>query len=166
MKGAPDTPRLEYDVRDSIGYWLAQATTALRNAVRQELAPHGITFRQFEVLAWLALDGDSCQVELARRMEVEAPTMARLLDRMERDGWVQRVPVPGDRRKKRVRPTAKAHRTWGMAVECAYRVRARAQAGMEPAEIEQMIAQLQQIVGNLEDPLPADHASSENATDA
>jgi MarR family transcriptional regulator for hemolysin len=38
------------------------------------------------------------QVALARLQRVEAPTLCRMVDRLERDGLVERRPHPGDRR--------------------------------------------------------------------
>ena len=42
---------LIYDFEESIGYWLTMTTQAYHRAVGEELAPHGITYRQSMVLA-------------------------------------------------------------------------------------------------------------------
>ena len=84
------------------------ATQAYHRAVSLEVAPHGITYRQSLVLAWLAVEGELSQAELAAMMMVEPPTLVGILDRMERDGWITRNGCPADRRKKLIRPTAAA----------------------------------------------------------
>ena len=59
---------LEYDFENSVGYWLVRTAQACERAVSEELAPEGITYRQFQVLGWLVLEGDLAQNELAERM--------------------------------------------------------------------------------------------------
>ena len=46
------------------------------------------------------------QKELARLASVEQPTMAATLKRMERDGLIERTPVPADRRSATISLTA------------------------------------------------------------
>ena len=55
---------LEYDFEKSIGYWVASTAHALRRALDVELSRECITFRQWEVLAWIAAEGEQSQVEL------------------------------------------------------------------------------------------------------
>ncbi len=115
---------LLYDFEQSIGYWLTLATQAYHRAVSDEVAPHGITFRQSQVLAWLALEGELSQAELANKMMIEPPTLVGILDRMERDGWITRNNCPSDRRKKLIRATAAAEPVWEKIAEGGRRVRA------------------------------------------
>ena len=88
---------LQYDFEQSIGYWVTFTSNRYQQAVKEELAPYGITFRQMQVLCWLVYEGPLTQVDLADRMMVEPPTLVRILDRMERDGWVRREADPNDR---------------------------------------------------------------------
>lgn len=59
------------------------------------------------------------QRELAERIGIEGPTLVRLLDAMERDGWVIRVPSPNDRRQKVVKVTPKAQAAFAAMDETA-----------------------------------------------
>ncbi|UGT39443.1 MarR family transcriptional regulator [Nocardia yamanashiensis] len=43
--------------------------------------------------------------ELATRLDVEAPHVSRQIQRLEKAGYVERVPDPDDRRAQRVKPT-------------------------------------------------------------
>ena len=141
---------LEYDFEASIGYWLCLASRAIERALNEELAPHGITFPQWQVLAWLALEGEELsQSQLADRLRIEPPTLAGILDRMERDGWVRRHPSTKDRRKKMVRPTPRVRPIWDQVVTCARRVRARAVQGVDPAELETVKRVLATVRENL-----------------
>ncbi|MFN0053577.1 MAG: MarR family winged helix-turn-helix transcriptional regulator [Planctomycetales bacterium] len=127
---------LQFDFDESLGYWICSTAQACRRALNTELEKQGITFRQWEVLAWIALEGEMSQVELADRLGIEAPTLVGILDRMERDGWLDRYNCPEDRRRKRIRATEKAGAVWNRMVECAHRVRAQARAGLSQQELD------------------------------
>src|SRR4051794_20415990 len=120
---------LQYDFEKSVGCWVAMTSHAMRRELATQLAKEGITLRQWEVLAWTALEGEISQAELAERLGIEAPTLVGILDRMERDGWLDRYPCSQDRRKKRIRATEKAETLWNRMVDCAHRVRAQATQG-------------------------------------
>lgn len=146
---------LYYDFENSLGYWVCITSHAFRRALNAELVREGISFRQWEVLAWIALEGELSQARLADRLGIEAPTLVGILNRMERDGWLDRVPCLQDRRKKRIRASQKAEQSWGRMVECAHAVRARAVEGMSEEELQTfkgMCARIRENLGvNLDD---------------
>lgn len=129
---------IEYDFEESVGYWVTVTALAFRRALNEELAPHGITFRQFQVLGWLALEGELSQRELADRMDVEPPTLAGILDRMEAADWVIRQGCPDDRRRKIICIGPAAEPVWETVAACARRVRSEATAGLTPEQVDQL----------------------------
>lgn len=126
---------LQYDFENSPGYWIFATAHALYRAMNEELQQHGITYRQWEVLAWTVACGEMSQSELAERMRIEAPTLVGVLDRMERDGWIERVPSEKDRRKKMIYPTPRVMPMWEKMVACAMRVRGRALRGVSNEQL-------------------------------
>jgi MarR family transcriptional regulator for hemolysin len=68
----------------------------------------GLATAQIPVLATLKSLGPMTQTEMARLIQIEQPTMAQLLTRMERDGLIQRTPDPKDRRSSLVSLTPTA----------------------------------------------------------
>jgi MarR family transcriptional regulator, transcriptional regulator for hemolysin len=142
---------MELDFDESIGVWLTLATQAYHRAVSEELAPHGITYRQTMVLGWLALEGELTQTELANKMMIEPPTLVGILDRMERDGWIARHDCPTDRRKKIVRATEAAEPVWEQIVQCALRVRAQATKGLDESQLATLKSLLQRVLQNLKE---------------
>ena len=74
-------PLVRYDFEESVGYWVVLTARAFRKALDEELAPHGITLAQWQVVGWLATEGELSQADLAARMEVEPPTLKGILDR-------------------------------------------------------------------------------------
>lgn len=141
---------MQFEFEQSIGYWLTLATQAFHRAVTDEVAPHGITYRQSLVLGWLAFEGELSQAELACKMLVEPPTLVGILDRMERDGWITRNSCPSDRRKNLIRATAAATPVWEKIVECGRRVRIRATQGLSEQEQETLRQLLMRVHQNLE----------------
>lgn len=138
---------LRYDFENSVGYWIIQAAHEYQQAVNEELAPHGITWRQGQVLGCLALHGPLSQSELAEQMRVEPPTLVGILDRMERDGWIRRDADPTDRRRKVIHPTDAAEPVWSKIATCARRVRARAIRGVtseQLATLKELLTTIQQ----------------------
>lgn len=129
---------IEYDFEESIGYWVTITALAFRRALNEELAPHGITFRQFQVLGWLAIERELSQRELADRMDIEPPTLAGIIDRMEAAGWVSRQGCCVDRRRKIIRVEPAAEPVWEKIAECARRVRREATAGLTDEQVEQL----------------------------
>ncbi len=147
---------LKYDFDESVGYWIFTAWRAYERAVNAELAPHGLKFRQSQVLGWLALEGDLTQGELAERMGVEPPTLVPQLDRMEREGWIRRVHCASDRRKKIIRPRPEAVPVWSKVVACAKRVRCHATAGLS----EEEVAALRNLLAVVRDNLDVETAAA------
>jgi len=73
-------------------------------------APHGNVF-QF-------LDDEGTRVsELAQRAQITKQSMAELVAHLERHGYVERTPDPGDRRAKLVRATARGDEVYAIAQE-------------------------------------------------
>jgi DNA-binding MarR family transcriptional regulator len=73
--------------------------------LHSRLGPHGVAPGQLAVLRLLWEEDGLTQAALARKARVEQPTMARTLDRMARDGLIERVPSKEDRRAFNVRLT-------------------------------------------------------------
>jgi DNA-binding MarR family transcriptional regulator len=73
----------------------------------------------------------------------------RILDRMERAGWIERCGAPQDLRKKIVRPTEKVAATWAHIVERGERMETRATAGLSLEELENLKKTLATMRRNL-----------------
>src|SRR5277367_4465277 len=69
----------------------------------------GMTRAQWGILIWLERQPGISQKELAELLEVEPITVARLVDRLEARGMVERRPDPRDRRIWRLHLLLPAH---------------------------------------------------------
>lgn len=141
---------LQYDFERSVGYWIFATAHELACAMNEKLQSLGITYRQWEVLAWLSFEQGLSQTELAERMGIESPTLVGVLDRMERDGWIQRIPSETDRRKKIIRTTDKVEPAWSRMMQCGLEVRNKATAGLTEAQLDMLREVLSTIRDNLQ----------------
>src|ERR1700761_4711765 len=74
----------------------------MRTRVDQSARAYGMTRAQWIILARLDRQPGMSQNELATICEVEPITVARLVDRLEARGMVERRPDPNDRRVRRL----------------------------------------------------------------
>jgi DNA-binding MarR family transcriptional regulator len=89
---------------------LHSAALHLLRRLRIEDETLGISAPRLSALSVLVFGGPRRIGELADAEQVEPPTMTRLVDGMERDGFVVRSPDAEDRRAVVVRATAKGER--------------------------------------------------------
>lgn len=106
-------------VSDNFAESMLAFARALRARQAELLAPHGLHPGQDALLMQLWQQPGSRQVDLAERLGVEAPTITRMVRRLERGGLVERRRDPDDGRTLRIYPTPRARlleamvrRTW------------------------------------------------------
>ncbi len=90
---------------DAVADRLHSAAIHLLRRVRVEDEALGISAPRLSALSVLVFAGPLRIGELARAEQVEAPTMTRLVDGLERDGYVERTRDPDDARAIVVRAT-------------------------------------------------------------
>ena len=95
--------------KDTIGFLLNDAARLMRKDFERRTRPLGLTRAQWQALFHLARNEGCNQAALADLLEVEPITLARLVDRLEAGGLVERRPDPGDRRARLLFLGARAH---------------------------------------------------------
>ena len=100
------------------------------------------------MLLTLSAIGESTQAELAELGAVEQSTMALTLRRMERDGLIQRIPDPTDRRRAIVRLSTKAQDLLPSIEAIATAINASATRHLSGGT-DLLLEQLTQIADNL-----------------
>ena len=97
-----------------LGMNLSRAARLMRTKLDERLAPLGLTQAKWLILIHLSRNGGLMpQKDIAERIGVEGPTVVRVLDGLERLGFVERRDQPGDRRSKDVVLTSRAATTLG-----------------------------------------------------
>lgn len=127
---------LQYNFDESVGYWVTIASQAVRRVLGQRLSEQDLTLRQWEVLAMLACNSELSQTQMADRMGIEPATLAGVVNRMERDGWIIKSSSHEDRRQSRLLPTAQAESIWKRSLTLSAEVRAQAVAGVSKEDLQ------------------------------
>ena len=86
---------------ETIGQLLHETARVWRHKLDQRLQPLGLSQAKWRTIAHLAR-GHLTQRDLAERLSIEEPTLARLLTRLESEGWIKRENSRHDRRCKTV----------------------------------------------------------------
>lgn len=81
---------------------LTRLSRKLRTTFNAQVTAHGLTYPRARALLRLAKKSGVTQRELACELELEQPTLVRLLDRMEQLDLIVRRADPSDRRAKHV----------------------------------------------------------------
>jgi MarR family transcriptional regulator, 2-MHQ and catechol-resistance regulon repressor len=100
---------LQNEIRQSVPFkslreelWLNLSRTAaeIGHVIEQSLRPYGLSPTQYNVLRILRGAGPEglCQYEIKDRLVAQVPDVPRILERMEKAGWVQRVRAEVDKR--------------------------------------------------------------------
>jgi DNA-binding MarR family transcriptional regulator len=106
----------------SLRLWLRLLTcaTLIENGVRKRLrTDFETTLPRFDLMAQLARSPDGLKMgELSQRMMVSGGNITGITDQLEKEGLVERLTPPGDRRVWKVRLTATGRQTFvAMAAE-------------------------------------------------
>lgn len=116
----------------------------------------GVTGPQWRVLVAIERTPGINQGALAGLLEVEAITVGRMIDRLEKLDMVERRPDPADRRAWRLYITPAAAPLMAKLMECGAEVFAEALAGFNDADHAQLLELLQRVRANLIDEIPAE----------
>lgn len=133
----------------SFGFLLHDIARLVRKRYEQRARPLGLTRAQWQALAYLQRHEGINQSGLAELLELEPITIARLLDRMEEAGLVERRADPADRRARRLFLTERARPMLERGRALGDEVRAEAFIGLDAAERESLLDMLRRVRGNL-----------------
>lgn len=89
-------------LEEHLSWRIAVAGRIVRSAADGALADHGVGAQALGTLMRLAEEDGITQADLARRQRVEPASVCRMVDRLSRDGLVERTPDPADRRSTRI----------------------------------------------------------------
>nr|WP_194299897.1 MarR family transcriptional regulator [Acetobacter conturbans] len=138
-------------MRRRFGYRLARLATQWRREIDHDLRPFDLTDATWRPLYYLrVLPSPVRQTDLARSMLVEAQSLVRLLDTLERQGLVRRDVDPDDRRSKLVSLTEAGAEMGETVLSVADDVAARFLEGVSDEALEGCQAVFNQVWSGLE----------------
>jgi DNA-binding MarR family transcriptional regulator len=111
------------------------------------VSPYDITLQQYNVLRILrgAADAGLPTLEISERMVERTPGITRLLDRLERKGWVRRARNAGDRRQVFCWITAEGLALLSRMDQPIAQADAAGLATLPPAELRELIGLLARL---------------------
>ncbi len=130
---------------------LARIYHKLDRASAHHLRPFGLSVAQFDVIAQIGANEGLCQQELARALLVTKGNVCQLLDRLERQGLIERRPA-GTGRSNRLYLTKEGRRLHDLAVPAQEALIASRLAGLTKEE-QQTLARL---LGKLDRSIPVE----------
>ncbi|MGE0315595.1 MAG: MarR family winged helix-turn-helix transcriptional regulator [Lautropia sp.] len=142
--------RLAQDDHGALRLWLRllTCTSLIEKTIRRRLQrDFASTLPRFDLLAQLEREDGLRMSELSQRLMVTGGNVTGIADQLEREDWIRREPVSGDRRATRLRLTADGRARFdAMAVEHERWVEAMmgALTREEQADLRRLLGKLKQ----------------------
>jgi DNA-binding MarR family transcriptional regulator len=141
--------RIDLRPEESAGYLIRDTHLLFARALRNRLQTHQITPGQWYFLRTLWDEEGLSQRELSRRVGTTEPTTVSALRLLARNGMIERVRNPKDRRTINIFLTDKARDMKAELMPVAFAVNDIATAGLTEPEFAQLRGLLQKVRENL-----------------
>ncbi|KQW31011.1 MarR family transcriptional regulator [Rhizobium sp. Root274] len=115
-------------------------------AVREE----GLTLARARALFAIARRGPLTQKDLAEELEIETPTLVRVLDGMEKQDLIQRSEDATDRRAKRIDMTPAGRETFKRVHALAGELRGQIAEEISAEDIETALSVVRRLMRNMQ----------------
>ena len=135
-----------------IGRKLALTAKVVTQAFNAALASEGGSAPMWLALNALKQDRWSTQLDLARELGIEGPTLTRHLDKMEQAGYVVRTRSEVDKRAVRVELTPAGEEAYDRMLQAVIAFNKRLHAGLSRDELRRLDETLTRLAGNLRAP--------------
>ncbi len=145
----------------AFGFLLYDAARFLRRDFEKRAKSVGLTRAQWSVIAHLLRGEGITQKALADILDLKAITLTRMVERLEKDGWIVRRAHATDRRAKLLFLTSKVRPVVETMSDLGAKTRARALRGFSKTEQLALLNFLTRIKSNLADEV-AEPASGRN----
>jgi DNA-binding MarR family transcriptional regulator len=96
------------------------------------------------------------QSQISHELEIEKSTAGRLIDQVEKSGWIERRPIPGDRRLWSIHLTSQARQLLVEVESVILHAREEMLRGLSDEQQELLTDLLQTVKSNLSDALDQD----------
>ena len=152
----PGTEAIDHEVEGIVDR-VGSIHRRIKRAMEATLTDHGLTLQDWEVLCALKLKRESNRSSpgsLATELELSTGAMTSRIDRLEREGYVRRMPDPEDRRSIVVELTQEGHGAWDRTVGVQARREAFFASALSESEQEQLNGLLRKLLLALEAAVP------------
>jgi MarR family transcriptional regulator, transcriptional regulator for hemolysin len=133
-----------------IGYMLSDVARLIRTVFDRRVRKLGLTRAQWLVLTRLYRVPGASQTELADMLEIDRASAGRMIDRMEKAGWLERRADEGDRRINRLHLTPAARKSHARMWKIAEATVDDALGSLSEREREEFTRMTAQVKGRLQ----------------
>ncbi len=109
----------------------------------------GLTRTQWMVVYRLYIEGERSQTEIARSLSIAKPPLGKVIDLLEKDGWLTRKQNPKDRRENLISLTKKVEPLIDPLKRTVTDISRQALKGTTPQQQETFVRVLEQIISNM-----------------
>ena len=138
-----------FSLNDCIGFITNIASKRLSDESNRRLESYGVTRVNWIAIYYIGDNDGISQRELANKMDVNESSIARLLDRMEKEELTVRTKDPNDRRTARVYLTEKGEKLRISLIPLAQEFQNDVTRGLSADELEIFKKVLDKMVENL-----------------
>ena len=135
--------------KPSFGFLVTDVTRLMRKHFDRRAARFNLTRAQWRALKRLSRGEGMRQNELAEQLEMEPIAIGRVIDRLQRAGFVERRADPADRRAWRLFLTQRAHAVVDDMEQISSELFHQAQRGITAVQMKSMIDMLGRMKDNL-----------------
>ena len=147
-----------HDSHRGAGFLLTDSARLLRKLIDRRLQPLGLSRAQWSVLAILSNHEGVSQSQISHELEIEKSTAGRLIDQVEKSGWIERHPIPGDRRLWSIHLTDRARQLLVEVESVILHAREEMLRGLSGEQHQALTDLLQTVKSNLSDALELDQS--------
>jgi len=152
LRGESDA---QFELLDYVPYLINRVAVGMVKYFARDLKRYGLDVRTWRVLA-AVLSHSQCRFgELAKITSIEAPTLSRIVARMQRDGLLRCRPLASDTRTFLASLTPKGRALANRVLPRAFAAEAAMVEGLSPAEIASFTRTLHVMYRNLGRPHPS-----------
>ncbi|WP_042958917.1 transcriptional regulator SlyA [Erwinia tasmaniensis] len=135
-----------------LGTDMARLVRIWRALIDQRLKPLDLTQTHWVTLHNIhQLPPEQSQIQLAKAIGIEQPSLVRTLDQLEEKGLISRSTCASDRRAKRISLTRQAEPIITQVEEVISSTRDDILVGISPAEIDKMLTLVAKLERNILD---------------
>lgn len=135
-------------VQSSTGYWVTRLARVMEGDFEKRLGPYGVTRASCAILNAIFYDKQSTPAALASFVGIDGAAITRHLDRLEKQGLIEREPSPTDRRSVILTLTRKGTRLAPKLAAKSQETNTKFLAGLTRSERESFHQIAQKMLAN------------------
>ena len=141
-------PENSHSLQSSTGYWVTQLARAFEGDLEKRIAVHKITRASWAVLSAIQHHDKTSPAALASFIGIDRAAITRHLDRLEKQGLVQRLQSTADRRVVNLKLTQKGLNLLPELAAKSVATNAKFAAGLVQSENDTVQAIIQKMLLN------------------